>query len=396
MRQHPDHGADLPHPDDRIAGLDLARGIAVLGILTMNIIVFAGPGVAVSLPSYQGTASTLDEMLFAIGWVFFDGKMRALFTILFGAGLVLFHDSAARRGHPYLSQLRRLFWLAIFGYAHFLFLWRGDILFLYAAAGAVVLPFVRFDENRLVALALAALIAGFLALLSMAAFNLSFAQLTGDAYNATVIARAQEQIAENAMGFPEQVAMRWQDKAFQPLTLLTVTLFEAIPLLFIGMALARMRLLVAGTARRLRRRAMLLVLIGAGWSGLSLAWHWATGLSLTGASLMPYYTDLPARAMMGTGYLLLICGAASQATRSAPGRWLAAAGRTAFSNYIATTVVMTALFHGWGLGLGGADLSRGQLALFVLGGWAAMLAWSAPWLSRFGTGPLEAAWHKLR
>ena len=76
------------------------------------------------------------------------------------------------------------------------------------------------------------------------------------------------------------------------------------------------------------------------------------------------------------------------------GQRLVAAGRCAFTNYLGTTFVMSALFAGWSLGLGGV-LPRAALPLMVLGGWALMLAWPQLWLARFGQGPLEALWRKL-
>ena len=66
----------------------------------------------------------------------------------------------------------------------------------------------------------------------------------------------------------------------------------------------------------------------------------------------------------------------------------------AFSNYLGTTMIMTAIFYGWGLGLYG-HVGPTLQPLFVLGGWALMLGWSQPWLSRFRQGPLEWAWRSL-
>jgi uncharacterized protein len=73
---------------------------------------------------------------------------------------------------------------------------------------------------------------------------------------------------------------------------------------------------------------------------------------------------------------------------------IAAAGRMAFSNYLGTSLVMTALFYGWGLGLYG-KLGRMELLMVVVAGWALMLLWSKPWLARFRYGPLEWAWRSL-
>jgi uncharacterized protein len=73
---------------------------------------------------------------------------------------------------------------------------------------------------------------------------------------------------------------------------------------------------------------------------------------------------------------------------------IAAAGRAAFTNYLGTSIVMTGLFYGWGLGLY-AKLGRTELLLVVIAGWALMLLWSRPWLERYRYGPLEWAWRSL-
>ena len=80
------------------------------------------------------------------------------------------------------------------------------------------------------------------------------------------------------------------------------------------------------------------------------------------------------------------------------GGWLtqriAAAGRAAFTNYLGTSILMTAIFYGWGLGLYG-ELPRAQLWLVVIAMWVLMLAWSKPWLERYQYGPFEWLWRSL-
>jgi uncharacterized protein len=97
---------------------------------------------------------------------------------------------------------------------------------------------------------------------------------------------------------------------------------------------------------------------------------------------------------MGVGYAALLMLAAPRLIASPLGTRLRAAGRAAFSNYIATSLVMTAIFYGWGLGLLGKVGAAGQWA-FVALGWALMLAWSKPWLDRLRYGPLEWLWRSL-
>jgi uncharacterized protein len=97
---------------------------------------------------------------------------------------------------------------------------------------------------------------------------------------------------------------------------------------------------------------------------------------------------------MTMGYLAALLLLWPRLAQTAAGQRLAAAGRCAFTNYLGTTLIMCALFSGWGLGLG-LVLPRAALGPVVLLGWALMLAWPQAWLARFGQGPLEALWRRL-
>jgi uncharacterized protein len=105
---------------------------------------------------------------------------------------------------------------------------------------------------------------------------------------------------------------------------------------------------------------------------------------------MPIPFDVVATVGWAALIMLLIRTAASDAMRAR----LAATGRMAFTNYLATSIVMTTIFYGYGFGLFGG-VSRAALYLFCLGMWAAMLLWSKPWLDRFHYGPFEWLWRSL-
>ncbi|MFD2135723.1 DUF418 domain-containing protein [Novosphingobium resinovorum] len=140
----------------RLETLDLIRGVAVLGILAINIAGFAGPMIGTTTPTLLHPVSPLDEAAWAFSFLFFEGKMRALFTLLFGAGLVLFHERAEAAGRDGDQiQLRRLGWLLLLGIAHYLLLWWGDILFLYAACGIAALLMRPLSDRMLLWIALA-------------------------------------------------------------------------------------------------------------------------------------------------------------------------------------------------------------------------------------------------
>ena len=148
-----------PHPlrasRERIDSLDFIRGIAVMGILFANIAVMAGPSIGVHwLPAFPGEAGGANEAAHIATLVLIDGKMRGLFTLLFGAGLYLFMQRAWARGATRRLQMRRLAWLFVFGALHFLLLFFGDILMLYAVAGLIALTMLRWRPATQMAIGL--------------------------------------------------------------------------------------------------------------------------------------------------------------------------------------------------------------------------------------------------
>ncbi|HEU4651613.1 MAG TPA: hypothetical protein VFS49_09375, partial [Croceibacterium sp.] len=137
-------------PSSRLATLDFVRGVAILGILATNILNYAQLPGAHRWLKLIGEPTLGDKLLWTLNYLFIDGKLRGLFAMLFGAGLVLFMDRARAKGaRPYWLQFRRLFWLALFGLFHFFVLFEGDILFHYALLGMVAMLLVRLPVKPL-------------------------------------------------------------------------------------------------------------------------------------------------------------------------------------------------------------------------------------------------------
>ena len=132
----------------RIASLDFIRGIAVMGILAANIVAFGQPMIAYMWPEgFLTPHDATSDWMWVAQFVLIDGKMRGLFTLLFGAGMYLFLEKAWARKQGRWLQARRLFWLLAFGMVHFFFIWRGDILTLYATCGFICLLFVKWGPK---------------------------------------------------------------------------------------------------------------------------------------------------------------------------------------------------------------------------------------------------------
>ncbi|WP_373476842.1 DUF418 domain-containing protein [Sphingorhabdus sp.] len=140
---------------ERFLTLDAMRGFAVMGILAMNIIAFAMPEWAYITPKAYGGVSLENEISWFVSFVLVDGKMRGLFSIMFGASMMLVIEGAQAKGeNPGKTHFARMFWLAVFGLAHYFLLWFGDILFLYASVGCIAFLFRNWEPRRLIKWAL--------------------------------------------------------------------------------------------------------------------------------------------------------------------------------------------------------------------------------------------------
>lgn len=394
------------HSHSRIEALDFLRGIAVLGILAINITGMWGPSLATFSPAIPRLEPG-GAAWFGFAFVVFEGKMRALFSLLFGASMVLFADAAERRGaDPDIAQLRRLIWLALFGYLHFALLWWGDILFTYALCGLGVLALRHLSPLRQVAIALPFYILSqtIEALLDLPGIFTEQAVLAGTAAPADVTEQAQmmlrigasvaHDVAVLQAGFFEAIRLKLAYSPLQPLTVTLSTFTETVPLMLLGMAALRSGFATIWSRRTLAVIALCGILLGGIPTVLALRWLSAH--------------EWPPRAMfaaiehgMALPHLLMAAGYAAALVLTFPhlrattiGRALTAAGRCAFTNYLGTSALMGAIFCGSGLGLG-PEVPRVWLPAFVLLGWAAMLAWPRWWLSRFRQGPLEGLWRRL-
>lgn len=392
----------------RIAALDLIRGIAVLGILAINVAGLAGPLIATTTPHQPNPGTWADEAAYAFAFVVFEGKMRALFTILFGASMVLFLERMEAAGRDANAvQLRRLGWLLLFGYLHFALLWWGDILFTYALCGFAALVCWRPPTRPLLALALA-----IFALYHAQAMVRSLPPIAAEASvmagtgspgliadhretMAAMLERMEDDIALHRGPWTEQVADKLTTQRFWPLAMAIAAFCETLPLMLIGMALYRSGFFNGSwPRRRLRALATAGLLPGGGATLAALAWAWPRHFPPVAMNaLIASWLALP-HLLMALGYAALLMLAMPRLLATRLGIRLSAAGRMAFTNYIATTLVMTAIFHGWGLGLF-AKVGPTWQWLFVMLGWALMLAWSKPWLARFAQGPLEWLWRSL-
>ncbi|WP_459641942.1 DUF418 domain-containing protein [Kineococcus sp. NUM-3379] len=371
-------------PPARLDGLDVARGVAILGTLATNIWLFTAPGGALGFLTAPDAAMGATGTVAAVLQQLPNGKSLALLTLLFGMGLQLQRDAALRRGQRWPGRYPwRALLLLLDGTLHYFLVAEFDVLMGYALTGLVVAWLLargeRAQRTWLVAAATwHVLVLGLLALLI------------------TLAPAGEEDPAQPPPGagvyrtgsWWDLVVLRWDN----------LLLFRAEPVLIgalsVALFLLGARLLRAGLAApggaRLRRR---LLVLGA----VALPVDLALGLAGGDAGLLlARYLTAP---LVGLGLLAAVLGLCARRPAPAAGwarRRLAQVGRTALSCYVLQNVLASALCYGWGLDLGGrldgGTRTPGTVALFVLVS-AAVGAAAWWWTSRTGSGPLEALTH---
>jgi uncharacterized protein len=400
----------MPAAPDRIASLDLIRGVAVLGILLMNIVAFAMPDAAYFNPAAYGASGTADYLVWAINAVLVDGRMRGLFSFLFGASLLLVTDRAEAAGRSAASvHFRRMFWLFLFGLTHLFLVWWGDILHHYALVGCVAFFFRKLPTEKLLALAFVLLIvetvlaAGLPVAMEQASAAVHVAHPSAaaiaayrslqDGFGHPAPATLAHDLAAYRGSYAQLLGYRWPDALATPVRTLEFVGPETLAYMLLGMAGLKSGML-AGTWPRAayRRAATWGFAIGVpGYAALA-CYAWQQHFAMEAIAWTALVLSTPLRPVMIPAWACLIVLLARPGG-ALTGR-LQAAGRMAFTNYLATSLVCTTIFYGYGLGQYG-HWTRAPLYLVVLAMWAAILLWSRPWLMRFEQGPLEWLWRSL-
>ena len=395
---------------DRILTLDVLRGVAVMGIFSVNVVAFAMPEQAYFNPSAYGGQYGLNLATWALNFIFIDGKMRGLFSLLFGASTLLVIERASAGGlDPAPVHFRRMAWLLVFGLCHFFLLWYGDILTLYACMGFLLWLFRNKPVRSLLVIAGGLLFVDFAL---MGFFGTAFIQAEAAAHaphaapaavatwsdmSKTFAPPTPDALAHDLAlyrgGWGGIVAHRVSEAWTDPLIQLMFGTAETLGYMLLGMAGLKSGFLTgAWEPRRYRRIAAIGLAIGVPAYAL-LAWNgWRSGFTTSILFADAFGAAVPFRLAMMAAYASLIILFARRAG------WLrdrvAAAGRAAFTNYLGASLCASLLFDGYGFGLYG-HFERWQAWLVAPCFWAVMLLWSKPWLDRYRYGPFEWLWRSL-
>ena len=362
---------------ERYPALDVIRGIALFGVLLVNLIT----GFRVSLAEYILTFHTdpgwlnraVDNLVAGV----VEFKALTLFSFLFGVGVAIQAERASERGiSPTRHLLRRFLVLLAIGLCHLLLIFNGEILTLYAICALLLIAVIRMPTA---ALALLGAIA--LALPDIVSLGIPFpsrAVLRADAIEAVRI--------YGAGGLMEILKFRWRETGSLMLPLFLSSLPRTIGLMLCGIAAWRF-----GIFREPEKHRPLLwtIFLGAGVIGATTTalhvYSLSTGRKLGVSWLI---VDLDSNIALAFAY------AAGLLLWLAPGslKPFAAAGQMALTNYVLQSVVLDILFYGFGL-FGRTSPAAGLLISIAL--FAAQLVFSTAWLRRYRFGPLEWLWRSL-
>lgn len=401
---------------ERIGVLDFLRGIAVLGILLINIESFSYPDPW--SPFKYGYQGAVDHQ--ARFWVYFfaQGKFFSMFTLLFGTGFYIFLDRLERKGAGLKGMdiyARRLFWLFIFGLIHAYLIWNGDVLYHYAICGFLLFPFRSFSVRQL--LLVITVLAGVLL------YNdYRRAVKTNEQYrtyreivNKPAAARSaddRETLAkwerrtsprEGYVGsVPPTRQTYWQSieaNAEHPKVHEGAIFYKGILIRTLIMMLLGVVLIKSGVFHNYRTvpyywPATLALLAVALAVNYMRYYHWTFTYYEPVTQVWKAWLFTFPKELSGLAYILFINGLYQKFMSRSGGGAISAAGRMALSNYIFQSILCGLIFYGYGFGVYG-HLTRSELLLIVPAIWLVQLVLSRIWLARFKQGPLESLWRRL-
>lgn len=399
-------------PDHRFLEIDCLRGIALLGIYWINVVIFALPHGAYSLPHLLGREVDINVALWAFSEVFVEGTMRGLFSILFGASAFIFLDQARLASNDGVAVVeryyRRCLFLMVFGLVHaYILLAQWDVLFAYGLLGLFLFPLRRLSPGWLILAALT--------LFAISDFN----SWTENVTELSEIADTRAMSKDAASAYRDELRSEYLsefEKDFetyksgyieiflaqapliaeqQSTKIYTDYIFDIGGMLLFGMALMRLGVL---TGQRSLQFYVVMSLAGYGLGGLLRGVEcyelWLAGFYPEARDpmlLMPYNLGRIAMTLghIGLFGILIKLGCVEYLSR-----YFAAVGRMALTNYVGQTVISVLIFYGFGLGYYGA-FEPYQLVSVFLAVAAFQIVASNMWLRTYRIGPLEWLWRSM-
>ncbi|NBB18458.1 DUF418 domain-containing protein [Runella sp. CRIBMP] len=409
---------------ERILAMDTIRGISLFGILLMNIIVF-GLYKAYFDPTNNGGATGWNLTVWWMNTLFFEGTMRGMFSMLFGAGILLFTGrSVENTSGTVVTDLffRRLMWMVLFGVIHcYLLLWDGDILYTYGIVGMFAFSFRHLAPKHLI-------MASAIILIVAAAFNVKDYFKIKDAFGKVTIAQTKKTTGRNLVKEDSTAIEKWnailkEEKAtptqvkeemtarskgywsivmhklpvnqyMETTFLYFLNFWDTLAMMLWGMAFFKMGILKAAKSNRFY---WLMALMGYG-IGITINYFEGSHIVSSNFSILSIYKTFMTynlgRIPTTCGHIALIMLFVKSGFLPFLQKSLAAVGQMAFTNYITHSIICNFIFLGYGFSMYG-KLQRYELYYIVISIWVFQLIVSPIWLKYFRFGPLEWLWRSL-
>lgn len=371
----------------RIESLDLIRGVAVLGILYMNIFNIIAPIEAYSAPLWSPESGSIDEIIYMLQSLFFESRFMSIFSLLFGVGLTLQWDRfVAKDQNPKTWLNSRLRWLLVIGLIHGFVFWLGDILSAYAICGFLLLLMMNWQAKTKIWIGIL-----FIFFAQPLMLMLIWASLaTGE--NLMEFAQLPHSLTTiNELRSQQGSLSGWlSNVGYYALMLValgpTMMFWQITGTMLVGSGLYKL-----GFFDRFRPISLVLLVVGFIW-GLGV-YYFRTQVGIaSSASQATVMLMMPAGLLMGLGYASLLTALAG--SNGLVIRALKNTGKTAFTVYLSQSIVMVIIFQWlfpqwWGV------LDRGQGWLLVTVYVTLQVIAAHWWQTNYGQGPMERLWRKL-
>ncbi|NOU59779.1 DUF418 domain-containing protein [Marinifilum caeruleilacunae] len=395
-----------PHPaptalKERIRSLDILRGFALLGILFINIQLFSLPNASFANPLVLGEMSSLDHFSYWFVHVFAELKFMTIFSILFGAGMLLFVNRLAEKEMDGAKiHIRRMMWLLLFGMIHAYFIWFGDILVAYSIIGLIVLLMRKMKDAWKLVLVVFLYFIPMLFFYAVGGFFQTMPESMLEESMAEMLPSAEALAAEielyqNGSWFEIFIKRAELNINYQVGSFFMLSIWRTTGMMLLGMVLLNQGIL---SAKKTKLFYTILAVLGIG-VGAIISHFGVQEMSEHRWEVIHYFKygyqyNYFSSIFTSLGYIGLIILIYQLNVLKFLMKGLEAVGRLAFTNYLCQSVICSIIFYSYGFGLFG-EFTRFELLFWMIGIWIFQMASSYIWLKYYRMGPLEWLWRYL-
>jgi uncharacterized protein len=383
---------------ERTVSIDVLRGVAVLGILLMNIVAFSMVSVAYELPTVYNDMAGADWWTWLILHYVADTKFMSIFSILFGAGVCIFMERAHRKGKSvWKLQTSRMFWLLVIGMLHAYLLWFGDILVAYAISGMCIALMRNWKPITLFVVGFAVMFAVPIAFMLVVYWTMQYwpeEEVLKMQESALLSSpEAQGEIAAYSGSWVEQLPHRAMVVAVMQFLIFPFYLFwHCVGLMMVGMAAHKWNILSASRSIRFYTVTLIIsAIIGFPLIAIGVWYKQQHGWDPALVRFLDSNWNTVGGVFVAFAWICIVMLICKLGLLTFARKALAATGQMALTNYLGQTIICTTLFYGHGFGWFG-QFERVELLYVVVVIWSFQIGFSLLWLKKFRFGPFEWLW----